>query len=200
MNRVDFFVSCFKGDVLNIGCYGSDCYDSMRASGYKDLQGLDIVEGNKEKNILLGDVLKMSFVNKFDVIIAGELIEHFSLFESKKFLRNCGRALRPNGLLVLSTPNKLAWSNRLFHKFDNANPEKYSEHKHVFKIEELKEFLGENGFLVKTCFCLSYDVHSSPNWHPLIYSFRSFIHNFLPIGLQEEIIIRAVKKNDATNI
>ncbi len=46
----------------------------------------------------------------FDVVIASEVIEH--LTRPEWFLRNCRRALRGDGILVMTTPNLAAWFNR----------------------------------------------------------------------------------------
>jgi ubiquinone/menaquinone biosynthesis C-methylase UbiE len=46
-----------------------------------------------------------------DVVHAGELIEH--LYSPDVFLRECRRVLRPNGWLIVTTPNLCAWYNRL---------------------------------------------------------------------------------------
>jgi len=46
----------------------------------------------------------------FDLIYCGEVIEH--LYNPDKLLQECGRILTPDGFLVLTTPNLLAWYNR----------------------------------------------------------------------------------------
>ena len=193
MNRVEYFISKFRGKVLNIGCYGSESYDRMRASGYSGLFGLDLVEGDKKRGIVKGDALKMSSKNEFDVIIAGELIEHFYPSQAKAFLKNCSTALKKGGDLILTTPNKGAWSNRLFHRFDNASPSQYQGHVHVYTIPELKGFVEANGFRVKELFCLPYSREASPNQFWAVYALRKAIHFFLPMRLQEQIVLRAAK-------
>lgn len=47
---------------------------------------------------------------RFDVIIGCEVIEH--LTNPERLLRECRRVLRPNGILVCTTPNLAAWFNR----------------------------------------------------------------------------------------
>lgn len=47
----------------------------------------------------------------FDVVYAGEVIEH--LYNPDHLIAECRRVLRPDGLLVLSTPNLHAWFNRV---------------------------------------------------------------------------------------
>jgi len=196
MNRIQYFVSNFRGKVLNIGCYDSKSYDLMLNSGYKDLYGLDLVEGDSSRRIRKGDALKMNFKNEFDVIIAGELVEHLHPKEASLFLKNCFNALKKGGEIILTTPNKLAWSNRLFHKFDTASPAMYQGHVHVFKIDELESFLAKSNFAVEDSFCLPYSREASPNHFEIVYIVRSLVHYLLPKGLQEQIVVKA-KKLDA---
>ena len=191
MNRPDYFVSKLNGKVLNIGCFDSDSYRLMFDSGYENLFGLDLVVENKEMRIVKGDALEMDYENEFDVIIAGELIEHFFYSETKQFLEKCRKALKPNGKLVITTPNKKAWTNRLFHRFDNAKPERYSRHLYLFEADELTKVVEEEGFAVKECFCLPYTSESSPFQSDLVYFVRWFVHWFLPRGLQEQIVVLA---------
>lgn len=191
MNRIDYFISRFRGKVLNIGCYDSESYGLMLKSGYANLSGLDFVEGDKARRIVKGDALKMDFKNEFDVIIAGELIEHFYPGQAKVFLKNSFNALKKGGELILTTPNKGAWSNRLFHRFDNASPPMYQGHVHVYEIEELKKFVEANGFSVKECFCLPYSREASPSHSEAVYILRKIVHYFLPMHLQEQVVLRA---------
>src|SRR4030095_14399700 len=54
--------------------------------------------------VLLGNGLGMPFEDKsFDLITSFETLEHFH--ERTAFLAELHRVLRPNGLLLLSTPN-----------------------------------------------------------------------------------------------
>jgi SAM-dependent methyltransferase len=43
-----------------------------------------------------------------DTVVSLQVIEH--LWEQERFLRECGRALRPGGTLLLSTPNRITFS------------------------------------------------------------------------------------------
>lgn len=49
--------------------------------------------------------------NFFDIIIAGEIIEH--LYDTDKFIQNCLRVLKPGGELHITTPNLASWLDRI---------------------------------------------------------------------------------------
>ncbi|WP_157826808.1 class I SAM-dependent methyltransferase [Colwellia sp. 12G3] len=49
----------------------------------------------------LDDVIKMQ--KTFDAIVAGEILEH--LLDPMHFLQQCNQALKPGGILAISTPN-----------------------------------------------------------------------------------------------
>lgn len=74
--------------------------------------------------------------NSVDVIISFETIEHIENY--KKFMDEVSRILRPDGLLVLSTPNDLEF-------FDNAH-----FHIHQFNEEELKGLVKKHFSNIKS--------------------------------------------------
>jgi ubiquinone/menaquinone biosynthesis C-methylase UbiE len=47
----------------------------------------------------------------FDIVIAGEIIEH--LYDTDNFMVEIHRILKPNGVLLLTTPNLASWLDRL---------------------------------------------------------------------------------------
>jgi SAM-dependent methyltransferase len=55
------------------------------------------------KGMLTGDASKLKLEDRYDTILAGEIIEH--LDDPIQFLGDCYRALTGGGRLVLSTPN-----------------------------------------------------------------------------------------------
>jgi SAM-dependent methyltransferase len=83
---------------------------------------------------------------KFDTIIAGELIEH--LESPGAFLRGCRSRLAKGGRLVLSTPNVFTPMNFIGYiaKYDRwANP----EHTCWFDPQTINELLERCGFSLK---------------------------------------------------
>jgi SAM-dependent methyltransferase len=73
------------------------------------------------------DCLALPFASaQFDLIVAFEIIEH--LDNSEAFLRELKRVLQPSGLLLLSTPNRLYYTDdrgerNPFHKREYSFPE-----------------------------------------------------------------------------
>jgi len=108
-------------DVLEIGCgdgYSLELFKKeYNECNYK---GVDISEKalaickDKGFDVKLGDIEKEIPYedNSFDFIIAGEVIEH--IHEVDKFVSEISRILKPNGILVITTPNLTCWYNRIF--------------------------------------------------------------------------------------
>jgi 2-polyprenyl-3-methyl-5-hydroxy-6-metoxy-1,4-benzoquinol methylase len=114
--RIKIILPRMKGpDVLHVGCVGeggerflvhSALCESLPA--YK-ISGVDInADGVKELQArgfeaVVGDAESMELGRQFDTIFAGELIEH--LANPGRFLDRCRGMLKPQGKLLLSTPN-----------------------------------------------------------------------------------------------
>lgn len=84
---------------------------------------------NKRANFLCLDVLNMSFSSVFDVVVAFEIIEHIP---PDALLTEIYRALKPNGLLLLSTPQ-----NSLGHIPST------SDHIREFSLSEIRKIVNK---------------------------------------------------------
>lgn len=77
----------------------------------------NVIEQNQKHKIgVKWDVADFNAVvaydsGKFDIIIAGEIIEH--LYDTDNFMLEMKRLLRPGGHLLLTTPNLASWLDRL---------------------------------------------------------------------------------------
>jgi 2-polyprenyl-3-methyl-5-hydroxy-6-metoxy-1,4-benzoquinol methylase len=185
MNRTDFIKNNMFGKILDVGCEGGTLHKLIER---EEVYGMDIKIKKYKKRIVQGNAQNIPFKhNSFHTIIAGELIEH--LIDPKKFLEECYRILKKKGIIILSTPNKKSWLNRLL---------KSSYHPaHVSLLDsKLLRQLVNDYFFIEKLFYLPYDSISS--WgskHKRFYWFRKLIHYFIPKNLQENIILLGRKKD-----
>jgi len=92
---------------------------------------------------------------RFDVVFAGELIEHLADFSS--FLKGARAHLKPGGRLVLTTPNVFALSNFIYRFGGKARI--HQEHTCWFCEDTLTALLKREGFVVET---VRYLPHQTP--------------------------------------
>lgn len=112
-------------DVLDIGCvdhhaeteHQSDWLHKNIQDHAKSLLGIDVerkeVDKLKQKGYTMkaGNFETLNLKRKFDVITAGNVIEHVD--NAGLFFENCRAHLKPKGKLVLTTDNTLGFRNIL---------------------------------------------------------------------------------------
>jgi 2-polyprenyl-3-methyl-5-hydroxy-6-metoxy-1,4-benzoquinol methylase len=123
---------CRGKSVLDIGCAGGigDDKDKLTheiiRSVASHVLGVDnnkkAVEMFKKRgyDIIHADAASLSIGRKFDVVFAGEIIEHIE--DQGIFLENVKKHLRPEGVLILSTPNAQDFAyhlNRFMGRMEN---------------------------------------------------------------------------------
>jgi ubiquinone biosynthesis O-methyltransferase len=139
--------------VLDISCgtgYGSQI---LAEAGAKIVEGVDILEdvidyakAHYQKNNLnfkVGDVCSLVSATFFDVIVSFESIEHVE--DRRAMLANLHGLLKINGLLIISTPNRLITSPMSKSMFDKP---KNKFHLMEFSIQEFITELTISGFRV----------------------------------------------------
>lgn len=95
--------------ILEIGC-GSSSHVDFGPRAY--MVGIDLSEKQLERNTVLdekicGDVETYELpTNEYDVIICWWVLEHLS--RPDKALENCQKALKPDGIIILATPNVMS--------------------------------------------------------------------------------------------
>ena len=124
---------------------------------------------------LKGDAESFQSQEKYDLIFAGEIIEH--TYNPEGLIASCLLALKRGGYLVITTPNLACLYNRVFLLF-GWTPGNYSpslrfltgnpffpkrgsfgtigDHKSVFTWKGLAELLKIYGFEIKGCWGYSY--------------------------------------------
>lgn len=96
---------CRNKDVLDIGSTGqTEAYELWPRikKAANSVTGIDIVE-HKDNNIVLGNMETYKFKRKFDIAVAGDVIEH--VHNQGLFLNNIRDHLKVNGKLIITTPN-----------------------------------------------------------------------------------------------
>ncbi len=130
---------CRGKSVLDIGCVQHDIINSESNTWLHQtivdtadsVLGIDYLSSEVDTlrkrgyNVIQGDVTKpLEIDQKFDVIVAGNLIEHLSNFEG--FLMNITRLLTPNGVALIGTANPFFMDQYFYSAFKNdviVNPE-----------------------------------------------------------------------------
>jgi len=80
----------------------------------------------------------------FDAVVCFDVIEHVD--DPQKILKNIGRKLKSNGLLFLTTPNRLGLAGRIIkNKFWGLVPQ---GHKNVFSLSQMENLLKATGFKI----------------------------------------------------
>lgn len=186
----------YGNKILDIGCanggfskylieQGFDCYglEYSEDAIYKATKnGLKITKGSFIENFPFED-------STFDIIFAGEVIEH--TIDDDFFLKECYRVLKPNGLIIITTPNLTSLGNRLLILFGKLPRFVYSPfHYKIYTLKLLKDTINKNNFKI---------LKSSSSYILISTFFNKFIGYFgekLGIifpSLGEHIIIFAEK-------
>lgn len=143
--------------------------------------------------------------NFFDIIIAGEIIEH--LYNTDNFFKEVHSILKKNGVLLLTTPNLASWMNRLFLLFGfQPFDTEVSDESHIFGKEFIYHLTGKEvsqsvGHL--RCFTkkalrsvlkyYNFRVLKEASSHIQPWFFNKFIARFFP-SLAETQMVIATKK------
>jgi 2-polyprenyl-3-methyl-5-hydroxy-6-metoxy-1,4-benzoquinol methylase len=107
-------------EVLDVGSVGQteryNLWQEYSNVAYKSLTGIDlpsaetetsekfaVQRGERDASICYGNMEDYEFNQQFDLIIAGDVIEHVE--NQGLFLRNAHKHLKPEGKLIITTPN-----------------------------------------------------------------------------------------------
>lgn len=123
---------------------------------------------------------------QFDLVLFAEIIEHL-LNDPCKTLREIKRVLRPDGTLILTTPNvarlenvvRLIAGENLYDPYSGYGP--YGRHNREYNRHELVHLLKHEGFEITTCFTADVHVNSAASCHSLsaLYPLLKFRENDL---------------------
>lgn len=141
--------------------------------------GVDILADRVERvnrtgryRFIVANVEDLRFHEEFDVVVAGELIEH--LYNPGRFLDSAWRALKSDGTLVITTPNCFSWSKHLY-AVVTGKEVCHEEHTHWHSKHTLTYLVKTHGFDVKDC---RFVDRGSRHW--ILDSFRSLVAAIRP--------------------
>ena len=149
--------------VLDIGCYDGTIAKLIAAQG-NQVVGIDIAKKAvhmARKNGIQAYVCNLEedpfpkSIGTFDVIIAGEIIEH--IFDPDALLNKLTKVLKPGGHLILTTPNLASLGSRLSllvghlpWMIENDLLPGKSGHIRYFTYSELEKILIRHSFSIET--------------------------------------------------
>ncbi|HTD50392.1 MAG TPA: class I SAM-dependent methyltransferase [Acidimicrobiia bacterium] len=151
--------------VLDVGAGSGiarpDWMHALVASVATEAVGIEIDESlvararERGYNVVAGDAQTLDLARTFDVVWAGEIIEHLSC--AGGFLDAARRHLRPGGRLVITTPNAFALSNFVYRI--GGRPRINKGHTCWYDEVTLTQLLRRHGFEVAE---VSYLAHRTP--------------------------------------
>ncbi len=136
--------------LLDVGCGSGDFLLRMRARGW-DVLGVEpdpVAAAAARRSVLDvrdGMLTDAAFADDtFDAIVLSHVIEH--VHDPIALLRECGRVLRPGGVLVMMTPNLTSVGHRRFGAdWRGLEPPR---HLHVFSVDALAACVQRVGLAV----------------------------------------------------
>ena len=152
------------GRLLDVGCATGIFLAEMRQHGEWELHG---VETNQEAaayartrfglDIFIGELEEASYPNcYFDVITLWDVLEH--LPDPRSALLEMRRIIRPDGVLLLQTPDGKSLESKLFGRLWIGLD--IPRHLYVFTKESLAALLERTGFQICTIYQLPSGYHA----------------------------------------
>jgi len=162
-DRHDHILEYCRGEtVLHLGCIGAGYRSTSPYQPWlhkeicdvaKECVGIDIDQGRIKEaekrcgsRIVYGDVSAFDLGRKFDVIVAGDIIEHLDNFRS--FFDSNKKHMRDNSLLIITTANPFGLSN-IVRVVLFGRPTEDPDHVVYFDLFTLTQMLRMNGMRVK---------------------------------------------------
>lgn len=159
-NKKDWIIPYInRKKVLDLGCVQHDLSNINNPNWLhgnivkhaKTVLGVDCLENEvkvlKEQglNVICANVEEITLDDKFEVIVAGDLIEH--LPNPGRFLERVYDLLTPDGIFLVTTPNPVHFM-RFIQLFLRGRVTVNSEHTCWFNEEVLLQLAGRYGFEV----------------------------------------------------
>lgn len=150
-----------RGTLLDIGCGHGKFLALMRQFGWKvmgvepDAEAADVAREKFGIDVVTGTLEEAAFPeDHFEAVTMGHVIEH--VYDPIGLLKECHRVLKPNGNLVVTTPNVESLGHRNFQK--SWLPLDPPRHLHLFPMGNLRACAERAGLKIKS---VRTEAHSS---------------------------------------
>lgn len=197
----------YNGKLLDIGAATGFFIAIAKKRGF-DVTGIELSDFAARKgrenglNVITGDLLDINFEpGSFDIVTMFDVLEHVP--DPKKLIKEVSRILKPNGLIIINTPDaESLWAKILGKRWQLIMP---PEHINYFSPQNLSNYLKNNGYEVKIDtkigkkFTLQYILKMLYKWLGsgifLVKSNKLLSSVSIPINLRDNFFMIA-KKND----
>lgn len=197
--RYSFALPYINGkDVLDIAC-GTGYGLAFLKGSAKSVTGVDVdiiaaqealSECDEKARVLLGDGTNLPFVDEsFDVVTSFETLEH--LHARTLFLSELKRVLKPNGLLILSTPNAYYTKpidgkpTNPFHIFEYKTEELKAELENQFTLQKFIGQTLDESFSIPPFQDVQNRLPKDFTVQIKLFAWRVF--NKIPLGIRENL-------------
>lgn len=158
--RVKEIIQWTKGpSVLHVGCAdhvvreGSEYWlHKHLIEKFDHVIGLDSSEENivsmrklGYENLIVGNAEEFELEDRFDTIVAGELIEHLS--NPGLFLEQVLKHLKPGGRLIITTPYPFSLLNQMFALLKYPETVQNDQHSMWFCVKTFRELYKRYGYV-----------------------------------------------------
>lgn len=149
INRYVFAAQYIKDKIVLDAACGNGFGSFILAQSAKEVYGIDFEEklvgeakgryGKENISFSLGNVAALAFPEAmFDVVVSLETIEHLDGAEQRQFLSVLKKILKPEGIIIMSTPDKSIWKELVLHQHDHKKELTQTEFASL-----LREYFGE---------------------------------------------------------
>ncbi len=161
------FYKYISGIVKNYT--GIEPSDSMLPYEIKE-DGFEMLKGSGET---------IDYEEKYDVCLIKEALDH--CYDPMLVISNCGRALKKNGLLIITLTNKESYYKLLFKKKAEELEKKHTDHLYNFAPRDVVKMTKEAGFVSERV--ISYNYLRMPRMLEEIFGSlpQKFVHAVLDI-------------------
>ena len=148
----------FKGVCLDLGCgKGEVLKEYIKKRTFKNIdlvdkfvKPLEIMKDSSVKYYQndIFDFLESQKINKYDLIVLSDILEHVNVQKTKDILERCNKVLSPGGILFIKVPNGTS-------PFGLRNQNNDLTHVHTWGYKTLNEVVDDSHFevlILEPCF------------------------------------------------